>query len=171
MTKGPADSSDVDVWPGGCFVFGLLAVASFLWVAGVSVALDDPFVGCEFPESHGASGVHFLCADSDFGSESELGAVGEGGAGVDVAAGGVDFAEEALGGLLVFGYDGFGVFEAVVVDVLEGLVDGVDGDDGQFHGEVLAAVVVGLNGEEEFFGIGSFEGVEGAAVGVEFDAF
>lgn len=88
-------------------------------------------------------------ADADFGAEPELSAIGESRAGVHVAAGGIDLAEKTLGGGGIFGYDGLGVFEAVVVDVLEGIVERIDGHDGELHGEELAPVVVGFDWEEE----------------------
>lgn len=111
-----------------------------------------------------------MCADADFGTEPELSAIGESGAGVHVAAGGIDLTEETLGGGGIFCYDGLGVFEAVFVDVLQCVVERIDGHDGKLHGEELAPVVVGLDRKEEPLGVSTLEGGERAGVGMDLDA-
>ena len=89
--------------------------------------------------------MHLLRADANLRAKAELRPIGERGAGVDVAACGVDLAEETFGRLLTLSHDGLGVLQAVIVDLLESLVDVIDRDDGELERQVFHPVVVGLN--------------------------
>ena len=79
----------------------------YLFGSDLSVAADHPLVGGEGFEGHGAAGVEFLGRDADFGTETELGAVGEGGGGVAIDAGCIYFLKEYCGGFTVFANDTF----------------------------------------------------------------
>src|SRR4051794_38204472 len=64
----------------------LLLVSCGLWSRSgpnVTVADHDPLRRGEFRQAHGPPRVQLLGGDADLGTETELGAVGEGGGGVD----------------------------------------------------------------------------------------
>ena len=77
--------------------------------SGLSCSGDQELVGAQSAESYWAAGMQFLCADTDFGTESELGAVGEGRAHIGIYTCGIDSAQELFGGGAVFGYYAFAV--------------------------------------------------------------
>lgn len=144
------------------------AIGCFLRVTCLPVATDNPLIGGEFLESHRSAGVHLLGAYANLGSEAELSAIGEGCAGVHVAASGIDLIEEGLGGLGVFGYNGFGVFAAVGIDVFHGFLKSANGHNGHAHGHELTIVVLGLNVFEQVGWVMTYEGSLGTVVGFEF---
>lgn len=77
--------------------------------ADLAVAFDYPFVGGHFPQSHGSACVELLGADADFGSKSELCAVGERCGRVDIYAGRVDKQGEQTCVVGILGDYGFAV--------------------------------------------------------------
>ncbi len=119
----------------------------------VALAADDVFVSGEAFEANGAAGVDFAGADADLGSEAEAEAVGEAGAGVEENGGGVDLVEEAGSGGGVRGADSLGVGGAVLVDVVDSLVEGVYDAEGE--GEVAVFGVPIFHFAE--FGCGSLD--------------
>ena len=113
-----------------------------LLFSDLSRSVYDIFNRCQRQQSHWASGVEFLGADSDFGAVAEFEAVGEAGGGVDVDYSCIDFVQEFLGMGVVVGDDCFGVFCVVVVDVCNRFVDGRDGFDGHDVVEILFSPVL-----------------------------
>ena len=81
-----------------------------LLFSDLSRSVYDIFNRRQRQQSHWASGVEFLGADSDFGAVAEFEAVGEAGGGVDVDYSCIDFVQEFLGVGVVVGDDCFGVF-------------------------------------------------------------
>lgn len=61
--------------------------------------------------------MQLLCADTDFGTQTELRSVCKGSRYVDVYAGGVHITTEPLGTGLVFGYNTFAVFGTVFLNM------------------------------------------------------
>src|SRR5437016_620920 len=90
------------------------------------VARHHPLIGGQVGRAHGAAGVELVGADADFGAEAIFAAVGEAGAGVDHDAGAVHALDELVGGLGRGGEDRVGVAAAVVVDVVDRFVQGID---------------------------------------------
>ena len=99
-------------------------------------------VAGEFAQAHGAAGVEFVGGDADLGAEAEFAAVGEAVGDIVENAGGVDRAQEAFGGGLVFGDDGVGVMRAVGVDVIDRLIDRVHDFDRKDEVEVFRVPVL-----------------------------
>ena len=100
--------------------------SSCLWSC-LSFAFDEPFVGSDLLEGHGAARAQLLRRYANLGTKAELGSVGERRGGVPVDAGGIDMLLEAAGGRFVLGDDGLAVARAVAVDVGQGLVERADG--------------------------------------------
>ena len=75
----------------------------------LSIPFDEPLVGADFFQSHGATCVEFLGGDANLCSEAELGSVSEGGGDVVIDTGGIDLGHEAVGCGAVFGDDALGV--------------------------------------------------------------
>ena len=75
----------------------------------LAVTADQPFVSCYLFKSHGAAGVHLLCAYAYLGSKSELGAVSECGRYVHIDAGGIDVLLELACMLSILRNDTFAV--------------------------------------------------------------
>ena len=139
---------------------------------GLALALSDPLVAGEFPQAHGAAGVQLVSADGHLRAEAELTAVVEPRARVDEDNGGVDLVGEAGGCGIVLGHDGLGVAGAMLLDVLDSLVDGVDHANGHSEGEEFPAEVLGVGGTHgaALVGPGGADEGEGALVAAEFDA-
>ena len=78
----------------------------------------------------------------DLGSEPELAAVGEARRGVHVHAGRADAADERVGGAEILRHDRLGVPGAVGLDVVDRLLDRVDGAHGEHQVEVLGRPVL-----------------------------
>jgi len=85
-----------------------------------------PFVDKQSFESYGASGVDFVCADTDFGAEAVAEAIGESRTAIDKHIRRIDQCHESLDLALVGGDYGVGVFRAVAVDVLDGGVQAIN---------------------------------------------
>src|SRR5688572_25472862 len=79
------------------------------WVADGAIASDQPFVGSHFTQSHWSACMHFLGADTNFGTKAELCTVGESGRSIGVHRRGIDSPKELIYRVLVFGNDGFTV--------------------------------------------------------------
>ena len=73
------------------------------------IPFDEPFVGADFFQCHGATCVEFLGGDAYLCSETELGTVGEGGGDVVIDTGGIDLGHEAVGCGAVLGDYALGV--------------------------------------------------------------
>ena len=74
--------------------------------------------------------MKLLCADTDFGTQTELRSVCKGCRYVDIYAGGVHITTEPLGTSLVFGYNTFAVFGTVFLNMRYGLTNGLNGFNG-----------------------------------------
>ena len=124
---------------GGELIIGYLKLFVFVMLPAFATVVAAELVlgGQEALQSHGAAGVELARADADLRPEAVAVAVGEAGGGVVVDAGGVDFPQEALGGLRVLGDDALRVARAVGVDVGDGRVQVVD----DLHGEDELAVL------------------------------
>jgi hypothetical protein len=67
----------------------------------LSRPIDEVLVAAQLREAHGAAGVEFVGGDADLGSEAELAAVVEAGAGVVEDDGAVHLVLEAGGGAII----------------------------------------------------------------------
>src|SRR4051812_1790125 len=92
----------------------------------VPVALDDVLERAELAQRDRPARVELLRRVADLGAHAELAAVGEPGGRVDVHARRVHALLERAGGRRVGSHDRLGVARAVLVDVLDRLLDGVD---------------------------------------------
>ena len=100
-------------------------------LADVSVAKADPFVSRQFAQPHRATSVEFLRADADFSAQAKLVAIRPARGGVDIDGSGIHPFAELFGGVQTFCHDGFAVFGAVMVDVLNGFIQIIH----DLHGE------------------------------------
>ena len=92
----------------------------------LAVAAHDVLEARQLLDADRAARVQLAGGDTDLGAEAELAAVGELRRGVVQHDGGIDLAQEALGGAVVGRHDGVGVLRAVARDVLDGAGDAVD---------------------------------------------
>ena len=86
---------------------------------------EFPFVDDQAFEAYGASGVDFVCADSDLCAEVVAEAIAETRAAIDKHISRIDQGHEPLGFCLVGADDSVGVFRAVAVNVLDGGVQAI----------------------------------------------
>ena len=135
----------------------------------LSIAHHEVFVGGEFGQGHWAACMEFLGADAYLGPEAELGAIGEGGRGIDVDAGGIDLELELADAGGVFADDAFAVARAEAGDVLQGFVEGGHGADAHLIVEKLGAEVAFGGGTEKIIGVIVLELLVGQGVGIEGD--
>ena len=108
----------------------------------VARAGEAVFVGDDAVQADRAAGVQLAGADANLGTEAVAEAVGEAGGTVVEDVGGVDLGEEARGGGGVAGDDGVGVVRAVLLDMVEGVVERVDDADGEDEVGVLGVPLV-----------------------------
>ena len=101
------------------------------------IAVDDPLGGGQLSEAAGASGVVFVGADADLGTETELAAIVEAGAGVDDHGRGVDLGDEPAGVGEALGHDHLGMTRSVAGNMSNGLVDRIDHADGEDQVEIF----------------------------------
>ena len=113
-------------------------------IGRVAVTVQDPLGGQESLDPHGAAGVDPAGGDADLGAESETVAVGHPAGAVGEDAGRVDGVEEGLLGVGVLRDDHVGVGGAVLVDVVDGIVDVLDQLDRALHVTVLVSERNGL---------------------------
>ena len=99
------------------------------------ISFEHPFVRGKPFQPDRAAGVQFLGGDGYLPSQPQLGTVGEARAGVDVDSSGVDFVDKTLRVGWIVGEDAIRVLCAVVVDVLDRLVDGIDYANAKYQTE------------------------------------
>ena len=102
-------------------------------VPDLAGAAHQVLVGRQLAQTHRSACVQPVGADPDLGAEAELEAVGEAGGGVDEHRGRVDALEEARGGAVVLGDDGFGQLRAVRLDECERVVERRDDVDARMR--------------------------------------
>ena len=135
----------------------------------LAFSLDEPLVGGDLLQGHGAAGMELLGADAYLGAEAKLGAVGEGGGGVVVDAGGIDPTGEAGGRFGVVGDDALAMARAVAGDVADGLVGACHAPDGHLVVEELGAIALGGGGLEQGVGIVTLQCLKGIGIGIDGD--
>ena len=93
--------------------------------------MNDPFGAGEFAKGQGTPRVPFLRADGHFGAESELMSVVEARRGVDEHGRRIHLLGKTRGIGRVLRQDAITVLRAMVLDVLNGLVDALDDLDAE----------------------------------------
>jgi len=91
----------------------------------LSVTEDNPFIGRQLFKPHRTAGVQLLCAYPHLRPQSELTAVGEPGAGVNVHTRGVHLVKKTHRAGVILGDDSLGMPRAVTFDMFQRLVQRV----------------------------------------------
>ena len=90
--------------------------------AHASVSEHHVFLRGQTFETHWPACMQFVGGDADLGTQSIFKSVGKLGARIHHHAGGIHFAQKALGIAPVLGHDGVGVMRAVLFDVANGFI-------------------------------------------------
>ena len=134
----------------------------------LSFSFDNPLVGGELFQCHGATGMQLLGADTNFSAQSELRSVCKGSRYVDVYAGGVHISTEPFGTGLIFGHDTFAMFGAIFLDMGDGFADGLNGFDGHLVVQEFGAEVLFCGFFQQLVGIAAFQGIVGIKVCIDY---
>ena len=94
----------------------------YLWPY-LAISVNNIFGCCQFLQSHRASGVKLLGADTDFRTETEFKAVGKTGRRVDIDGCRIDFFKKSAGIVIVLCNNGFGMFCIIFINMVNGLVN------------------------------------------------
>merc|ERR1711962_1887308 len=122
--------------------------ASGVVLSRVTIAREDPFCGQKPLNSHRTASMDPRSGDANLRAQTKSVSVGHSGAAVGKDAGGVNGVQEGVDGVRVLGDDDVGVGGSVAVDVVDGLVDGLDNLDGAPEVTVLVLKLGSLGATE-----------------------
>src|SRR5205823_14399241 len=95
----------------------------------LSAADADPLVSGQLLQPHRAAGANFVGADANFRAHAEFAAIGKSGRGVPIDRGGIHFGKELLRMRLVARDNAVRVRRAIMIDVIDGLLQAVHDAD------------------------------------------
>src|SRR3989304_9850329 len=123
------------IWCLPCTMLGAgLGISSFTYL---SIAVDDKFRGRQLLEPHGAEGMEFGRADSDFRTQSQLESVAEPGGGIDQNTRRIHLSQEPLGVLIVRSENRLGMEGAISSNVLHRFLNPFPHTDGENEIEIF----------------------------------